>query len=74
MQYKHSKFCKIECGVHDGDISSLSVPHEVHHVDIVALHHLLADSWSEIIVDDVGWNKYQTHWPEKSAFLAGESF
>ena len=73
IQYKSSEFCKLKTGVHDSDVSHLSVLHEIHHVDIVALHNFLANSRCEIIVDSVRRYEDETKRPENSAQFAGES-
>ena len=73
-EYKDSKFCKFYWWIHYCDISCLSVSHKVHHTKSVTLLNLLTDSWCEINVDKICWNKYQSYWPKKSSFFTFESF
>jgi hypothetical protein len=74
IQYKDSEFSKLKLWIHDSDVSSLSVLHEVHDSHIVTDSHFLAGFVGKVKINEIGWDEDQPKRPKDSACSAGESF
>jgi hypothetical protein len=63
---------ELKIGIHDSDVSSLSISHKIHHISIIALCHLILYTCPQKSICDISGYKQKPQSPEESCFFTWE--